>query len=109
MKIAQFDHNFNDKKTISSKSNHNMLLQFTSDDWSIGEGFSGLINYIPINEKCGNWLNETVLILQDTIITECNWIITAPTVTSTITINFQYFEVSIHLIVYKYRHCYTGK
>ena len=102
-KIAQLDYNFNDnKKTVSSKGNHNMLIQFSSDDFSVDKGFYGLINYILINENCADWLNETTLVLQDSLITECNWIITAPTVTSTITINFQYFKVCTYLIIYKY-------
>ena len=91
-KIVQLDYNFNGKKkTFSSTGSHNLLIQFSTDDYAVGAGFSALIHHFPSNANCANFLDETKLNLTKAM--DCNWIITAPSVTSTITIQFQYLEV----------------
>ena len=94
-KIAELDLNFSDKKkTFSSTGNHGLLVHFSTDDKNVGQGFKALIHYIPSNETCAFVLDKTDLILTQEI--DCtNFIITAPFVTSTITIQFEYFEVYI--------------
>ena len=93
-KIAELDYNFNNKKkTFSSTGDHSLLIQFSTDYQSVLFGFKAHIHYIPSNAICANFLDKTDLILTQAI--DCNWIISAPTVTSTITIQFQYFEVYI--------------
>ena len=94
--IAELDYNFNNKKkTFSSAGNHSLLIHFSTNEQSVWLGFSALIHYIPINSICADFLDKNQLILTKPI--DCNWIITAPSVTSTITIKFQFFEVSIHI------------
>ena len=93
-KIAELDINFNNKKkTFSSTGSHSLLIHFSTDHWKNWRGFSALIHYIPSSKaNCAHFLDKTDLILTEA--TDCtNWIITAPFVTSTITIMFQYFEV----------------
>ena len=91
-KIAELDMNFNEKKkTLSSTGSHSLLIHFSTDDISVWNGFSALLHYFPHYTNCADFLDETELILTEVI--NCNWIITAPSVTSTITIQFQYFEV----------------
>ena len=97
-KIGELDYNFNGiwgekRRTFSSTGNHGLLIQFLTDDWDTYEGFSALIHYLPSNADCADFLREKELILTQAI--DCNWIITAPSVTSTITIQFQYFEVQL--------------
>ena len=97
-KIAELDYNFNGiwgekYRSFSSTGNHSLLIQFLTDDIGNSEGFSALIHYIPSSANCADFLHETELILTQAI--DCNWIITAPSVTSTIIIQFQYFEVQL--------------
>ena len=68
-----------------------MLVHFSTDDEFVMEGFRAIIHYIPRNAKCADFLNGTKLILNQVI--DCDWVITAPSVTGTITVQFQYFEV----------------
>ena len=90
--IVELDQNFNDQtKTISSIDHHNLLIHFTTDDVSVFRGFSALIHHLPHNANCADFLDETELNMTQAI--DCNWIITGPTTTSTITIKFQHFEV----------------
>ena len=94
-KIAELDFNFNlEKKTISSIGSHSLLIHFSSNNRGTWYGFSALIHYVPSNANCADFLDKTKLILTKLEI-DCNWIITAPSVTSKITIQFQYFEVYI--------------
>ena len=93
IKIAELELNFNTKmKTFSSTGSHSLLIHFTTDHFSVHDGFSALIHYIPNNTTSANILDKTELILTNAI-DYTNWIITAPFVTSTIDITFQYFEV----------------
>ena len=98
-KIAELDFNFNyKKKTFSSTGNHSLLIHFSTDDQSVWYGFKALIHYIPSNANCADFLDKTgtKYSLNVTKAVDCTtWIITAPFVTSTITIKFQYFEVYI--------------
>ena len=93
IKIAELDYNFNYKqKTFSSTGSHSLLIHFTTDHQSAHEGFSALIHHIPNNTTSADILDKTELMLTNAI-DYTNWIITAPFVTSTIDITFQYFEV----------------
>ena len=99
-KIAELDFNFNmeieiDKtKTFSSTLGHSLLIHFSSDHKSTWFGFLAHLHYVPSNVNCADYLDKNKLILNELAI-DCNWIITAPSVTSTITIQIQYFEVHI--------------
>ena len=89
-KMAELDFNFSvKKKTVSSIGS--MLIHFSTDEYAAEEGFEARIHHIPSNADCADFLHEMELILTQVI--DCNWIITAPSVTSTITIQFQFFEV----------------
>ena len=102
-KIAELDSNFNwrfeiSKKTFSSTVGHSLQIHFSSDHKSTSFGFEAHLHYVPSNVNCADYLDKNKLILTELAI-DCNWIITAPSVTSTITIQIQYFEVYI-LITY---------
>ena len=95
-KIAELDFNFNNKKkTISSTESQSLLIHFSTDHQSTWYGFSADILYVPSNVNCADFLDENKLILTQLAI-DCNWLITGPSVTSKITIQFQYFEVYIY-------------
>ena len=81
------------KKTFSSTENHSLLINFSTDDINVWTGFKAFIHYYPSNANCSDFLNKTELILSKAI--DCNWIITTPSTTGTITIKFQELEVSI--------------
>ena len=111
-KIAELDYYFNDKKkTFSSTGNHSLLVHFSTDDQSVSNGFSALIHYIPSNLNCAEFLDKNKLILTKAI--DCYWIITAPSVTSTINIQLQYFEVFDHtsktITLQKKVYCLSGR
>ena len=92
--------NFNNKKkTFSSTGSHSLLIHFTTDHYSVHGGFSALIHHIPNNTTSADILDKTELMLTNAI-DYTNWIITAPFVTSTINIIFQYFEVYSNNTVY---------
>ena len=93
-KIAELDLSFNTmKKTFSSTGNHSLLIHFSTDDINVWRGFSTLIHYFPSNANCADFIDKTELILTQAI--DCTWIITAPSVTGTITIKFHDLEVSL--------------
>ena len=77
-----------------------MLVQFSTDDDQVYLGFKAYFHYIPIEPNCANWLNMAAQLLKSpkypTI--DCSWVITAPTIDSTIIIHFETFEVKLHLI-----------
>ena len=72
-----------------------MLIQFSTDDKSVKGGFKAYFHYIPIDSNCANWLNMTAQLLKspDYPTIDCSWVITAPTIDSTIIIHFETFEV----------------
>ena len=80
--------------TISS-SGKDMLVQFLTDDVDVLKGFRAYFHYMPIEPNCANWLNLTAQHLKspDYPTIDCSWVITAPSIDSTIVINFQTFEV----------------
>ena len=93
-KKAELDRSFNDmKKTFSSTGNHSLLIHFSTDDINVWRGFSTLIHYFPSNANCADFIDKTELILTQAI--DCTWIITAPSVTGTITIKFHELQVSL--------------
>ena len=93
-KIAELDLSFNEmKKTFSSTGNHSLLIHFSTDDINVWKGFSALIHYFPSNANCADFLDKTELTLTQPI--DCSWIITAPSVTGTITIELHDLEVSL--------------
>ena len=85
--------------TISSIGK-DMLVQFITDDFAVEKGFRAYFHYIPIEPNCANWLNMTAQILKspDYPTIDCSWVITAPSIDSTIIIHFETFEVNLHLI-----------
>ena len=87
------DRNFNKKlKTFSSTGSHSLLIHFYADDVFVLHGFSASIHHIPITTTCADFLNKPEIMLNNA--NDCTtWIITAPSITSTIDIMFQYFEV----------------
>ena len=72
-----------------------MLVQFLTDDENVQRGFKAYFHYIPIEPNCANLLNMTAQLLKSpeypTI--DCSWVITAPSIGSTIAINFENYEV----------------
>ena len=73
-----------------------MTIQFITDDYAIEEGFMTYFHSVPIDPICSEWLNITSLILESPEYPnmDCTWIITA-SIGSTMSINFQKFEVKI--------------
>ena len=85
--------------TISS-SGKDMLVQFLTDDEDVDRGFKAYFHYIPNDPNCANWLNMTAQLLKlpDYPTIDCSWVIIASSIVSTIIINFETFEVKLHLI-----------
>ena len=81
--------------TISS-SGKDMLIQFLTNDNSVGRGFRAFFRYILIEPNCKNWYNMTAQLLKspDYPTIDCSWVITTPSTDSTIVINFETFEVN---------------
>ena len=71
-----------------------MTIQFITNDYYVQRGFRIYFNRIPIDPNCLKWLNTTSLILASPEYPkmDCTWIITA-SIGSTMSINFQFFEV----------------
>ena len=80
--------------TISS-SGEDMFIQFLTDYSSVTRGFKAYFHYIPIEPNCANWLNMTAHLLKspDYPTIDCSWVITAPSIGSTILIHIESFEV----------------
>ena len=92
--IQKLDKNFNYKKITISSSGKDMLVQFLTDDEDVAPGFKAYFHYITFEPNCANWLDMTAQILKTPDFpTICNWVITAPTIDSTIIIYFELFEV----------------
>ena len=74
-----------------------MLVQFFTDNDSVSHGFRAFFHYIPIKPNCANWLNMTAQLLKspDYPTINCNWVVTAPLIDSTIAIHFETFEVNV--------------
>ena len=78
--------------TISS-TGKDMLVQFLTDDVDTLKGFTASFHYMPMKPNCENWLNLPALESPDYPTTDCSWVITAPSIASTISINFKTLEV----------------
>ena len=93
--INKLNIHFNNEKMTISSTGKDMLVQFLTDDSDLGRGFRAFFHYMPIEQNCENWLNMTAQLLKSpyypTI--DCSWVITAPTIGSTIIIHFETFEV----------------
>lgn len=92
----EVDRNFNNKqKTVSSTGNE-MLVEFVTDQELTNQGFYAKFHYVPINPNCEDWLDmnsqNQSLSSPDYPTIDCNWVISA-SMGSTITIQFQSFEV----------------
>ena len=94
-KIQSLDKNFNFKKITISSSGKDMLVQFLTDDYMVFWGFKAYFHFIPIDSNCENWLDRTASLLKspDYPAIDCSWVITAPSIASTIIIQFASFEV----------------
>ena len=94
--IQKLDKNFNNKKMTISSTGKEMLVQFLTDDYDTSMGFNAFFDYMPIEQNCANWLNMTAQLLKspDYPNIDCSWVITAPTIDSTIIIHFVMFEVN---------------
>ena len=81
--------------TISS-TGKDMLVQFLTDDYHVVRGFRAYFHHIPIKPNCANWLNMTTQLLKspDYPTIDCTWVLTAPSIESTIIIHFETFEVN---------------
>ena len=92
-KIAELDTNFNLKtKILENTGNSSLLVHFSTDAQSVRYGFTADIEYISRKTDCSHVLDKTGLILTQDI--DCDdFIITAPFVTSAITIDYEDFEV----------------
>ena len=70
-----------------------MLIQFVTDNELVAKGFRASFHYVPIEQNCPQLLKS-----PDTPTIDCSWVITAPSTDSSITINFETFEVKMNLI-----------
>ena len=94
--IKKLDKNSNSKKNTISSSGKYMLVQFLTNDQLVLEGFKALFHYVPFEPNCVTWLNLHAQILEskDYPTINCSWVITAPSIDSTISIHFETFEVN---------------
>ena len=94
--IKKLDKNSNSKKSTISSSGKYMLVQFLTNDQLVLEGFKALFHYVSIEPNCVTWLNLHAQILEskDYPTINCSWVITAPSIDSTISIHFETFEVN---------------
>ena len=105
-KIFELDYNFGNmkKKTVSSTGKY-MTVQFSTDEedaWNL-MAFKAFYNYISINSTCNHWFNTSSLYLMSPIVDSainCSWVITANSISSTISIQIEILEV-MHSIVLK--------
>ena len=81
--------------TISTSIGKDMLVQFLTDDQHVQRGFRAYFQYKPIEPSCANWLNMTAQLLKspDYPTINCSWVITAPSIHTTIDFNFDNYEV----------------
>ena len=93
--ISKFDTNFNGNTKSISCTGNNMLVQFMTDHMHTWFGFSAKIHHRPSNPYCMVWINITSGFLNSPNYStmNCSWVITA-SLGSTITIQFQEFEVN---------------
>ena len=85
------------KRTISSSSGKDMLVQFFTDDDQTARGFSASFNYVPIDPDCANWLNLTEQLFKSPdypTVYYCSWVITGSSINNRISINFETLEVN---------------
>ena len=110
-KIQSLDKNFNFKKITISSSGKDMLVQFLTDDYMVFWGFKAYFHYIPIDSNCENWLDRTASLLKspDYPTIDCSWVITAPSIASTIIIQFASFEVECICFQNFYRYIHLNK
>ena len=94
-KIQNLDRNSNFKKMTISSTGKDMLVQFITDDDNVWNGFRAYFHYVTIESNCENWLDRTASLLKspDYPAIDCSWVITAPSIASTIIIQFASFEV----------------
>ena len=100
--IQKLDKNSNSEKMTISSTGKDMLVQFLTDDEYVFLGFRAYFHYIPIESNCANWLNMTFQLLKspDYPTIDCYWVVTAPSMDSTIVINFETFEVNFFSFIY---------
>ena len=101
----EFNFDLNDgklKKMTISSTGKDMLIQFLTDDVYTSRGFRAFFHYILIEPNCANWFNMTAQLLKspDYPTIDCSWVITAPTISSSIFIEFDSFEVKMKLHKY---------
>ena len=72
-----------------------MLVQFFTNHKETDRGFSASFHYMPNEPNCESWLNLKAQLLKspDYPTINCNWVVTAPLIDSTIAIHFETFEV----------------
>ena len=90
------------KKTISSTGKY-MTINFSTnkeDTWYF-MAFKAYYNYIPINSMCNHWFNISNLLMSPISNSEidCSWVITANSISSTISIQIEVLEVIFYSIV----------
>ena len=110
-KIQNLDKNSNFKKMTISSTGKDMLVQFITDDDNVWNGFRAYFHYVTIESNCENWLDRTASLLKspDYPTIDCSWVITAPSIASTIIIQFASFEVECICFQNFYRHIHLNK
>ena len=80
--------------SIASNSNK-MLVNFVTNKDFTAEGFKAKFSYIPIDESCNLWFDGSsgYLTSPEFPTTNCSWVITSSSMTTTISIHFEKFEV----------------
>ena len=96
--------------TISS-TGKDMLVQFLTDDYLVWNGFRAYFHYVTVESNCENWLDRTASLLKspDYPTIDCSWVITAPSIDSTIIIQFASFEVEYICFQKFYRYSSLNK
>ena len=80
--------------SIASNSNK-MLVNFVTNKDFTAEGFEAKFSYIPIDELCNLWFDGSsgYLTSPEFPTTNCSWVITSSSMTTTISMHFEKFEV----------------
>ena len=80
--------------SIASKSNKMLVNFVTNKEWT-DEGFRAKFSYIPIDDLCNLWFDASsgFLTSPEFPTTNCSWVITSSSMTTTISMHFEKFEV----------------
>ena len=86
--------------SIASNSNK-MLVNFVTNKDFTAEGFKAKFSYIPIDHLCNLWFDASsgFLTSPEFSTTNCSWVITSSSTTTTISMHFEKFEVGSYYVL----------